>query len=1223
MTRRTQAVRLLPLALFVLTGARAKAQTWWNPDYTQRVGVTITNNDASATPVPTSVEVPYKSGHKESTGVGTTDYTTLPVGTKLTFSSNGASLDDNTTVVTLPFSFPWVGGATNQVVVAIDGYIAPGAVDLGRPDKPADIASRPEIIPWSSDFAITDTATQGVYADLQATQATFRWELQESASGPIIAKFAAILKPDGSIRFVYGSPCDSPSAAIADFPNTSGAYSPIKFGIGGEDASVIHFPAFPASNTGHADLLYSFIPPAPWRSDFNDVRALYWSGSAWQELDRQVLIDSAAITRVVFRLVNPIAAGGNSTGQYFLYFANPSPQLNAPSSVYNIYDHVEDFLSSANVVGSLAPNWVSGATADTMTVVNVGGVKMGQIAGPDHPRGVVKSSAMPAFLNAELYARFFPSGGEAECAPMVRAVGSATNGYADQNRAYTGGFGYVMDGFGSQEGPVSYVNSALNTGPADMGVHGTYHGAGGVFENSIVRITDTLSGKFWKDLDPQPAWFDANIALTKNNPAHDGVPDPLWDQPGTVGMGTYSNAPTIQFMAIREIRNLAAPLASIEAGPAFGPGLQGVISSSRLGPLPNLHFTISDGTTTLNLITGPNGQYHISLPPGTYSITAGSYAHTTTTVSGLSPSVGTQTNVVLPYVGLTISGVAREALSGAPMAGATIVVLDSNGYNVAMTTANSLGHYSVLAPGGGTVNVSAMGTNGMGDRKPVTGVAGGTATLNLSGTLISNGDAETPDVTNTTALQWSGAFDNPTAYVYSRDQNHTPGGHWSVAILNPSTPDQPNHLSGWNPPPSGFYNLPVLSSIADIKVTLWVYFSKAGQKGRLRLRNSWPVSGIISVAGQAPDANNANKGGLDVNGKVPVGQWYEMSSTVTAGTTLSPADTLAVDAYAYNSAGGGSDGIVYFDDFTITVTPKSSALGKVVDSLGNPIAGAYVGAMTNAGGLGGDNLLTGPFVFSDDSGNFTLFQASDGAIKVGAWAPVLPGTTGFLPNYGNLIGTATLNTVANPSGRTTVTVAKAGVVSIGAAGNAGGRNDASVAQSVDNSLATRWDSGGGANADVTVTYDLGSVKTIDQIEIFWEAATPDAFTVEADTDINTPNTVMEVGIGGQTLGILGLDITPFNEGAFHIIRLPAPTSARYIKVHPTAYGTFQNYSIIEMRALSAAATVPALTRTDAATVLRIAGGLATSTQADLFKYDVTGDGKITAADAVAIAKQAP
>jgi len=401
----------------------------------------------------------------------------------------------------------------------------------------------------------------------------------------------------------------------------------------------------------------------------------------------------------------------------------------------------------------------------------------------------------------------------------------------------------------------------------------------------------------------------------------------------------------------------------------------------------------------------------------------------------------------------------------------------------------------------------------------------------------------------------------------------------------------------------------------------------------LRLRNNWPVNGIEAVAGQAPSPANANTGGLDVNGKVPVGQWYEIRAFAPAGTVLNPVNTLAVNAYAYNAASkganpssptvGGNDGIVYFDDFTITVTPKSSALGKVVDNLGNPVAGAYVGVMTSADGLAGDNLLTSPFVYSDDQGNFTLFQATDGDVKVGAWAPVRPGATGFLPNYGNLVGIATLTTSAAPTTRTSITAVKAGVVSVGSTGNAGGSNDADVPKSADNSLFTRWTSAGGPNADVSITYDMGSVKTVDQIEIYWEAATPDVYQVEANTVLGTPNTVMDVTAFAQTLGITGLNITPFNEGAFHLIRLPAPVSARYIVIHPTVYGTFQNYSIIEMRALSAAATVPALTRTDAATVLRIAGGLATSTPADLFKYDLNGDGRINVPDAVAITKQAP
>lgn len=1226
----------LALAALAVMGARVQAQTWWNPDYTQRIGLTIQNNAAVATPTPSSAEFTYASGAKEQTGAGTTAYASLPTGLRLSFSANGTSLDDNTTVVTLPFSFPFNGTTSSQIVVGIDGYMCPGGTDLGRPDKVADAQTRAEIIPWSSDFAITDTENTGVFADLQPTQATFRWEVQESSSSilPVIAKFAAILKPDGSIRFVYGTPCGSPSAGIADPANTPTAgYAPIKYGVGAGLPANIHAPAYPADFSGHADVLFNYLPPPTWRKDNADIRVQHWTGSAWEELDRQILNDSASVTRIVFRLKNSIPAGGSSTGEYYIYFNNTSPVLDAPNNTYNIYDYVEDFSSAANVVGQPAPDWVSSTPKDSMTVISVNGVKHGQMTTTgDHTKFVVKSSAMPSFLNAELYARFFPTGGENECAPMIRAVGDPANGYSDPNFAYTGGYGYVIDGFGSQQGLVSYVNSSINTGPGIVSVSGTYHGENGVYENVILRATDTLAGKAWKDRDAQPYWFLSGVALNAGAPSH-GTPDPQWTLPGTVGMGSYSTNPTILFMAIREIRNLGYTPAAAEVGPAGGPYIQGVISSTYFGPLANLTFTITGNSKTYNMITGPNGEYKITLPAGTYTVSASKYGHTTTTVTNVSPTASGITNLVLPYVGFHINGIGTVALTGQREAGATIVLLDSNGFNVQQTVADSKGRYALETPTAGTFNVSMMGTDGNGGRTAITGTSGSTVTANVAGTLISNGDAETPDPSNTNPLQWSAAFDTPTAYLYSRDQNHTPGGHWSVAILDPSTPPQGNSLSCWNPPPSGFFNLPILSDVMDVQVSLWVYFTKTTQRARLRLRNNWVPSGVFAVCGQGPDPNNKNTGGLDGNGKVPLGQWYEIRSVVPAGTiTFSPAQTTEVDAYAYNGVytgspsptNGGNDGTVYFDDFTITLTPKSSALGKVVDGSGNPISGAYVGQMTFAGGLEGQNLLTSPFFFSDDSGNFRLFQAADGPVTVGAWAAPTPGATGYLPNYGNLLGTATLNTVASPTTRTTITVPKTSVVSIGAAVNAGGKNDATAVRTDDNSLFTRWDSG--TAGDVTLTYDLGASKSIDQVELFWELATPDAYTLEIDPNIGDANVVQSVAADGATLGITGSGFSggAFSEGPYHIIRLPSPVSGRYIKVHMTANTSpYTNFSLIEMRALSAGAALPVLTRADAAKALQIAGGLLTAAPADLFKLDTNGDGKITAADAVAIAKIAP
>lgn len=1252
MTRRTLTLRLVPLALFATLGVRAIAQTWWNPDYAHRTAISIKNNDASPTPTPTSAEVylpidptmrgdrsdlrvvyyngstnqeldskvfrdlsPASPFYTENLSAGTTGYAGLPAGIPVAPVLTAG--DDSGATVTLPFNFPFAGGSTNQVFMSIDGYLVPGTATPTSQYGLATGGGVRGIFPYTSDYTIVATNASATLANMymfaDATQAVFRWEVAESGQSTVIAKFAAILKPDGSIRYVYSDTVTPPSAGVGG----PGSYAEMAYGVqvGFFGGGFIHYPtgSYPSSAdfSNHADILYTPTSATP----------------------------PTEVIRSVFRLQQPIASGATSSGQYFIYYGNVSPTA-PPRTLKNVFDYVVDFSSAANVVGSTPPDWDL-QIDNTMTVQNYQGGKVGllnTVVASNHPRSTVKASAMPAFLNVETLSHVAPyGGGSLEMAPMTRVVSAAS----DPN--FQGGYAYGVDAFGDPGGShiVSYVNPVTSADPADMGGVSDPQKAD-VYANILYRVTGSpglIQGKNWRDDQSEPAGAMLQVDRSNVHPQHGGVDDPTYTQPGTTGVSGYAQRIAVDYIALREIRGLAPTQGTVESFSSPGPFIQGTLTDTGGKPLASGTVTISNGSTVnITVLVGPTGAYKVTVPAGTYSVAAtGPACYESHTTTGVVASASTPTNFALVFGCGTITGVCRAGINNELQANTLVTLIDSNGMYVGSTTSDKSGFFSISYPSGGTYGLGAMSPEGYGGRVSLTLPSGSSVIQNLTMSVLPNGDCEIPTATNSFALGWTTSFDTPGSYVYSQAQNHTPGGHWSMGITDPSTPDQANHLSGLNNPPVTSFNLPVQSDLFDITVSVWVYFTKTGQMCALRLRDNWPLAGgqnrVYAKSGSPPDPNNMNTGGLDGSGNVPINQWYQIRVTVPAGTKLKgEAPTrLQMNMYAMNSnfsttwqsLGGGTNGTIYFDDWTVTQTIKSSALGKVVDSAGKPISNAYVGRMTDAGGLAGTNLLTGPFSFTDDSGNFTFYEAVDTAATAGAWSAVLPGATGYLPNYGNLVGTAALNTVASPSGRTTITVPKAGVVSIGATGNAGGRSDATVALSVDNRLTTRWDSGTG-NADATITYDLGSAKSVDQVEIFWEAATPDSYTLEVDTDPGTPNMVMDVSVGGAALGILGLDITPFTEGPYQLIRLPAPTTGRYIKVHCTANsGSFNNYSIIEMRALSAAATVPVLTKTDAATVLRIAGGLATASLSDLFKYDVNRDGKITAADAVAITKQAP
>jgi hypothetical protein len=209
---------------------------------------------------PIGASVPYQLN--ENTNAGSTSYASLPAGTRLAFDGS----DDADTQITLPFNFPFKTGTTNKLLVAIDGYVVPDGDPAGNYlrydlDSLSNAVSKAFIAPWLSDFSIWGP-TQGVWADIQPSQVTIRWEVQPSTGGDVldvIAKFALILKPDGSIRFVYGSPCTQDSVAIS--------YSPPKYGVGAGDAvfSKVTEPGF-EDYANHADITYTQTFGAPVES---------------------------------------------------------------------------------------------------------------------------------------------------------------------------------------------------------------------------------------------------------------------------------------------------------------------------------------------------------------------------------------------------------------------------------------------------------------------------------------------------------------------------------------------------------------------------------------------------------------------------------------------------------------------------------------------------------------------------------------------------------------------------------------------------------------------------------------------------------------------------------------------------------------------------------------------------------------------------------------------
>jgi hypothetical protein len=1212
------------LSLVLLVPGRCPAQTWWNADYTRRVAVTLANPRSVPTPSPATAEVTLFP--RLATDGATTPFDSLPAGQPVLFEG---SQDDNLTVVSLPFAFPFGGAQWKRLGISPDGYVTLGGRDAGRPDTVADAARQRLIAPWSSDFAITDPATQGVWATLNSPdRVVIRWVVAETSPDPqpTLARFALILTPDGGIRFVYGSPCGLPSADTL-------SYSPVKVGIGNGDAAASAIaPAF-VPYSGHADIVYDG-GGSPVRSDREDIRVARYRNGVWTELSRRVFHDGAGL-RVVFRLAEPLAAGAVSAGEYFVYFGNPSPAVPAPDDVRKVYDCVADFTDAGNIVGSPAPNWIVPDTASggSMTVIERNGTKQGLLAGPAAAnRAIVAPNAMPAFLNPEVEARLTPlGGGERAMAIIARTPNARDNGYARPSTAYAGGIGWLVDALGDNDGFASFVNPEEDPEPVPFGLT-ERRSENCRTENVLFRVEGNhLFGKTWHDREAEPGWMMATDYATADVYRFPET-DPAYRLAGAVGIAGYAQDVAVEYVAVRELGLVAASAGAVESSVPAGPFIQGTVRSSAGFPLPDATVTVTDTSGSITIAAGPDGRYRLSRPPGVYTVSASAPGHSVSTREGIVPSATTQTDFVLACGGVVVEGTARDAYTNAPAVRSPVTLTDAAGGCVASAFTDDGGRFQAFSPVAGALGVSFTGGagdgfsltafGGVGQRVAVTTAAGEKRPVELTGTLVGNGDMETPAATGEWPLGWTTSYAKPVAWLYSTAVNHTPGGSRSIGVKEPPAGD----ACAWNPPPAAFWPLPTHWRSASVTFSVWVYFTEPGQVVRLRFRNGWESGSVTVKCGLPPPVENENQGGL-VNGVVPVLQWYEIRKTHTPSDPALDNQALSVSLYHLGTGATVSgytaeaSGTVYFDDFRATVTSGAETAVRIVDTAGMPVGDALVASVA-----AGDTSTGSPAVFLDGDGFHTnpsgvavVRVRAPGSVILGAWRPVSVSSDGELPSWGWTSGRVAVSAIAAPAGVAgTLSVRRAGDVARSAAATAT-TNAPGAGLAVDGSLLTAWDTGDFVGPGEILSLDLGAVRSLDQFEFFWDRTAPKEYAVYAGESpkpsASTANLVSRIGaVEGRYGRFRGLAEWPLYpgvagmDGAIHVLNLGSPRSARYIEVKILSFGDATRVRLQELRALSNAVPPAGYYREDVLRALRICGGLTAAGEADRARLDVAVTG---------------
>ncbi len=223
-----------------------------------------------------------------------------------------------------------------------------------------------------------------------------------------------------------------------------------------------------------------------------------------------------------------------------------------------------------------------------------------------------------------------------------------------------------------------------------------------------------------------------------------------------------------------------------------------------------------------------------------------------------------------------------------------------------------------------------------------------------------------------------------------------------------------------------------------------------------------------------------------------------------------------------------------YNEITGTITP---ATGQVEDGY---TWNVYLdGGLAAEGLTGGDYRLDGVEAGSYD---VTVKSYKDGFLSTGLTVADVAVSDGF--TYSSTTGTGVYDDT-NENGTNLITQNGATVSGVTATASNGNANNA-----IDYNGGTRWEAS--ANDPQWIAVDLGSVKTIKEIDAWWETASAKDFKVQVSSD----------GTNYKTVGIVNGAASGANRR--DTIVLADTVSGRYVRIYDTARTTNWGHSIFEM-----------------------------------------------------------
>jgi hypothetical protein len=522
-----------------------------------------------------------------------------------TFAETGAATglagDDAVGALTLPFSFPFLGGSYTKALISTNGWISFDTTitdtHYGDPQGAANLKNALQghtfIAPLGYDQDLSGYVTgAGVFVDSgTAGQVTIRWKsdaFTDNSTRPARLNYSVTLFQDGRIRFNYGS-----VATIV--ANDEPSYD-ISLGIadGNVKDDLLQLIGVPLDLSNHAPILYT-----------------------------------------------PNAPSVSTDANYYVYYSNP-----AETGARDIPDsaNLQAFTFDAGVQGWTAVPSNPDTLAVAATVQPAPGSESVLEVSPGSASGkpFAYAAGSPDLLEQTIYAKIRPSG--AGGVAIAARAGADNHGYALVLNDLTGVSGTTV----TQAGLI--VRTSTPGAPPDYAPIGTFYNytqAGAAWNFAVLKVTGSgastdIQGKAFSSggLEPRgfqyeaaPAdaalWFGAGkVGLTGSGGGGSPPSDPQADWIYVAANG-FADSITATIGADATEEELPKP-----PGKAVLKGF--AIDAATTGPIPRANITVTPtggGTPLVLPPTNTTGAYQLYLDPGTYTIAASAVAYTTATYS--------------------------------------------------------------------------------------------------------------------------------------------------------------------------------------------------------------------------------------------------------------------------------------------------------------------------------------------------------------------------------------------------------------------------------------------------------------------------------------------------------------------------------------------------------------------------------------------------------------